>query len=311
MAMKISAPALPPDVTVFERGWLSSNNILIVGQQSCALVDSGYATHSAQTLALVASALDGRSLDLLLNTHLHSDHCGGNAALQLAYPTLKTFIPPGHSAFVKDWNPDALTYTPTGQTCPQFRFDAVLQAGTEMCLGDTQWQVHAAPGHDPHSVILFEPVSRVLISADALWERGFGVVFPELEGVEAFNEVALTLDLIEALAPAMVIPGHGAVFTSVTASIAAARARLRSFTENPSWHILHAAKVLLKFKLLELQSQSREGLIAWAQATAYFTHIHQKHFQQIEMQLWVNGLIDDLVRVGAAAREGEMICNAG
>jgi glyoxylase-like metal-dependent hydrolase (beta-lactamase superfamily II) len=45
-------------------------------------------------------------------------------------------------------------------------------------------------GHDPHSVILFEPVSRVLISADALWERGFGVIFPELEGVEAFDEVA-------------------------------------------------------------------------------------------------------------------------
>jgi glyoxylase-like metal-dependent hydrolase (beta-lactamase superfamily II) len=309
--MQTNAPALPPGITIFERGWLSSNNILIMGRQSCALVDSGYATHSAQTLALVASALNGRPLDLLLNTHLHSDHCGGNAALQQAYPALKTFIPPGHAAFVKDWDPDALTYTPTGQTCPQFRFDSVLSPGTEMRLGDTLWQVHAAPGHDPHSVILFEPVSRVLISADALWERGFGVVFPELEGVQAFDEVGLTLDLIERLAPATVIPGHGAVFTSVATSIAAARARLRSFTENPSWHILHAAKVLLKFKLLELQSQSREGLIAWAQATAYFTQIHQKHFPQTDMPVWVNGLIDDLVRVGAAAREGELIRNAG
>jgi glyoxylase-like metal-dependent hydrolase (beta-lactamase superfamily II) len=302
---------LPADVTVFERGWLSSNNILICGRESCALVDSGYSTHSAQTLALVASALNGRPLDLLLNTHLHSDHCGGNAALQQTYPGLKTCIPPGHAAFVKDWNPGALTYTPTGQTCPQFRFDAVLTPGLEMRLGDTLWQVHAAPGHDPHSVVLFEPVSRVLISADALWERGFGVVFPELEGVDAFDEVRLTLDLIERLAPAVVIPGHGAVFTSVTASLAAARARLRSFTENPSWHIVHAAKVLLKFKLLELQSQSRDGLIAWAHATTYFLQIHQKHFHQIDRTVWVNGLIDDLVRVGAATRDGQMIRNAG
>jgi glyoxylase-like metal-dependent hydrolase (beta-lactamase superfamily II) len=301
---------LPADVTVFERGWLSSNNILIRGRESCALVDSGYSTHSAQTLALVKSALDDRPLDWLLNTHLHSDHCGGNAALQQAYPGLQTWIPPGHSAFVKDWNPDALTYTPTGQTCPQFRFDAVLRPGAEMCLGDTLWQVHAAPGHDPHSVILFEPVSRVLISADALWERGFGVVFPELEGVEAFDEVGSTLDLIEGLAPAVVIPGHGAVFTSVTTSLAAARARLRSFTENPSWHVLHAVKVLLKFKLLELQSQPRADLIAWAQATTYFAQIHQKHFQQTDMPVWVNGLIDDLVRVGAAVRDGEVIRNA-
>jgi glyoxylase-like metal-dependent hydrolase (beta-lactamase superfamily II) len=309
--MEQPTPLLPAGVTVFERGWLSSNNILICGKESCALVDSGYATHSAQTLALVASMLNGRSLDLLLNTHLHSDHCGGNAALQQAYPALKTFIPPGHSAFVKDWNPDALTYTPTGQICPQFRFDGVLHGGTEMQLGDTLWQVHAAPGHDPHSVILFEPVSRVLVSADALWERGFGVVFPELEGVEAFHEVGLTLDLIEQLEPAVVIPGHGAVFVTVASSIAAARARLRSFTENPSWHILHAAKVLLKFKLLELQSQPRDNLIAWVLATPYFAQIHQTHYQQTDMQVWAGGLIDDLVRVGAARSDGPLIHNAG
>ena len=44
--------ALAPEITVFERGWLSSNNILFVGQRSgSALVDTGYCTHSAQTLA--------------------------------------------------------------------------------------------------------------------------------------------------------------------------------------------------------------------------------------------------------------------
>jgi len=310
-AMKTSATALPASITVFERGWLSSNNILITGQQSCALVDSGYATHADQTLALVASALNGRTLERLLNTHLHSDHCGGNAALQQAYPHLQTFIPPGHADFVKDWNPDALTYRPTGQTCPQFRFDDVLQPGTRMRLGDTEWEVHGAPGHDPHSVILFEPESRVLISADALWERGFGVVFPELEGQDAFDEVGLTLDLIETLAPSVVIPGHGSVFTSVAASIAAARARLRSFSENPSWHILHAAKVLLKFKLLETQSQTLESFIGWAQATPYFRLIHEKHFAQTDFSDWARGLVDDLVRVGAAARAGDSIHNAG
>ena len=75
--------ALPRDILLFERGWLSSNNVLLLGQDSTALVDSGYATHAPQTLALVGAALDGRPLDQLLNTHLHSDHCGGNATLQL------------------------------------------------------------------------------------------------------------------------------------------------------------------------------------------------------------------------------------
>lgn len=309
--MTLQAPQLPAGVTVFERGWLSSNNVLICGQAGCALVDSGYSTHSAQTLALLASALDGRALDLLLNTHLHSDHCGGNAALQQVHPHLHTRIPPGHAAFVQDWNPDALTYTPTGQTCPPFRFDSVLQPGTDIQLGDTLWQVHAAPGHDPHSVILFEPASRLLISADALWERGFGVIFPELEGLDAFDAVADTLDLIEALAPAVVIPGHGRVFTDAAGSIAFARARLRGFQADPTKHIQHAAKVLLKFKLLETQSQTLASFIDWARGTSYFNLIHQTHFAQTDFSQWANGLILDLVRVGAARREGLMVHNAG
>ena len=92
---------------------------------------------------------------------------------------------------MRNWDPVALTYVPTGQQCPRFQDStALLEPGSELSLGDRHWQVHAAPGHDPHSVILFEPQSRTLISADALWENGFGVVFQELEGEQAFDEVA-------------------------------------------------------------------------------------------------------------------------
>ena len=72
-------PALPPGVTVLERGWLSSNNVLICGGASCALVDSGYATHAPQTLALVQAALGGRSLDVLVNTHCPTPPLGSSA----------------------------------------------------------------------------------------------------------------------------------------------------------------------------------------------------------------------------------------
>jgi len=30
--------------------------------------------------------------------------------------------------------------------------------------------------------MLFEPDRRILISADALWQNGFGAIFPEIEG---------------------------------------------------------------------------------------------------------------------------------
>ncbi|MES2946215.1 MAG: MBL fold metallo-hydrolase, partial [Pseudomonadota bacterium] len=203
---------LPQGIQVFERGWLSANNILFTGGEQTVLVDSGYCTHAEQTLALVESALGEGPLDMLVNTHLHSDHCGGNAALQNRYPSLTTLVPPGHASQVINWDPVVLTYQPTGQQCPQFKLTDTLRPGTTIGFGASSWEIHAAPGHDPHSVIFFEPLHKILISADALWESGFGVVFPELEGDNAFSDVAATFDIIENLSPAIVIPGHGSVF---------------------------------------------------------------------------------------------------
>jgi glyoxylase-like metal-dependent hydrolase (beta-lactamase superfamily II) len=306
----MSSLHLPAGVTVLERGWLSSNNIVIVGRDQCALIDSGYCTHSEQTLVLVESVLRGRPLDLLINTHLHSDHVGGNAALQARYPAVQTLIPPGHAQYVAEWDTERLTYKPTGQNCPQFRFDATLQPGTEVRLGDLVWQVHAAPGHDTHSVILFEPISRTLVSADALWQRGFGVVFPELDGDDAFHEVAQTLDVIEALQPLLVIPGHGAPFADVPEALARARQRLDGFVADPARHLQHAAKVLLKFKLLELQSVSLQGLLTWAEATPYVAKLVERQYTGHTLPEALDVLVQDLVRAGAATLQGQQLHNA-
>ena len=220
---------------VLERGWLSANNIVFIGRDETAVVDTGYALHSEQTLALIDTALGGRPLDMILNTHLHSDHCGGNAALQARYSGVADPNSARRSVFggALGWE-DGLSFRATGQTCPRFRFETLLQPGHEVVLGDIPWEVHAAPGHDPHSVILFEPRSRTLISADALWENGFGVVFPELAGEPSFDEVAATLELIEGgLKPRRVIPGHGAVFDGAAAALRQARTRLHAFVRNP------------------------------------------------------------------------------
>ena len=76
---------LPDTIRVIERGWLSANNILFLEGDAATLVDSGYVSHAAQTVELVRHALDGRPLRRLINTHSHSDHIGGNAALQAEF----------------------------------------------------------------------------------------------------------------------------------------------------------------------------------------------------------------------------------
>jgi len=309
----IEAPSVPETLIavgaiVFERGWLSANNTLIRGEGPTALVDSGYVSHASQTLALVSNALGDRRLDLLLNTHLHSDHCGGNAALQERYPPLTTLIPPGQADSVANWDPVALTYEPTGQQCSPFRHQGVLLPGQELQLGSWNWQIHGAKGHDPHSIILFQPDHRILISADALWQNGFGVVFPELEGQAAFEEVGETLNLIESLNPQTVIPGHGSVFQDVMPAIKRARSRLDQFTQAPEKHHRHAIKVLIKFRLLEWRTIARNDLLTWARNTPYLSNTMPPDAAQQQNE-WLDRLLTELEGSNALRLEGNLVIN--
>jgi glyoxylase-like metal-dependent hydrolase (beta-lactamase superfamily II) len=297
--------SLPDSMHVLQRGWLSSNNILFIGREQTALVDSGYATHAPQTLQLVSHLLCGRPLDLLLNTHTHSDHVGGNAALQQAHGC-RTIIPAAEAPAVRDWNEEALSYRATGQQCPRFRFDATMAAGDMLLLGDMEWQVLGAPGHDPHSVILYCPQERILISADALWENGFGVIFPELEGESGFDETRATLEQIAALDARLVIPGHGAPFSDVAGALQRAFKRLDYLAADPARNAQNGIKVLVKFRLLERKRIPLVELRQWMHDVPLLATSNRTHLRMEEDAL-ADWTASQLVRAGVARIEQDVL----
>lgn len=260
---------------VLERDWLSSNQVLFFdgdGDETRAtLIDSGYDKHAKFTAALVRHALARHGLapsrlTTLINTHLHSDHCGGNA--EIARLTgCRIVVPCADFVAVALWDEDALTYAMTGQRCERFGADAVLDDGETLTLGGAQWRALAAPGHDPHSLILHCPEHRLLISADALWENGFGVIFPELSGGSGFAEQRAVLELIASLEVETVIPGHGAPFGDVRAALDRAHARLDALAADPARNARNAVKVMIKFLLLERESIGFEQLVGHMGAT--------------------------------------------
>ncbi len=298
---------LPPTMRVFERGWLSSNNVLFIGEQETALVDSGYLSHAPQTLALVEHGLGGRPLDRLLNTHLHSDHCGGNAALQARY-ACHTAIPVAEAAKVRAWDADALSYKATGQRCERFGFQATLAPGDRLVLGDLDWDVLGAPGHDPHSLVFHCPAEGILISADALWQNGFGVIFPELDGESGFAEARATLDMIAGLDVRFVIPGHGKPFTDVKPALARALSRVDFLEADPRRNAENAVKVLLKFLLLERQAIPMADIVALFDSVPVLSAARARYFDEDASALaaWA---VHSLVRAGAARREGDLLHN--
>lgn len=100
---------LPAQVHVIVRDWLNSNSLLIRGGQETALIDSGYSACAGETLRLLqcSEALGGHRLDRLVNTHCHSDHVRGNAALRSAY-RCRVSIPQGEAPLGARWDTRAL-----------------------------------------------------------------------------------------------------------------------------------------------------------------------------------------------------------
>ncbi|CDG85825.1 MBL fold metallo-hydrolase [Janthinobacterium agaricidamnosum] len=298
---------LPATLQVFQRGWLSSNNILLSGRGDTALIDSGYASHAPQTLALVQAALQGRPLDRLFNTHLHSDHCGGNAILQAHYGC-RTAIPAAEADKVRCWDTDALSFKATGQQCQRFVCDATIAPGDVLILGELEWQVLGAPGHDPHALIFYCPQERLLISGDALWENGFGVIFPELDGESGFAEARATLELIAGLDAELAIPGHGAPFGAVDGALKRAFSRLDYLSSEPLRNAQNAVKVLLKFLLLERRRIALAELPDLLDAIPVLRASNRRLLRQprAELAAWA---VRQLIKAGAARIDGAYLIN--
>ena len=298
---------LPDCIEVYERGWLSSNNIVLHGKDEVALIDSGYVSHAPQTLALLRHSLQGRPLDRLFNTHLHSDHCGGNALLQATYGC-HTSIPVSEAAKVRHWDVDALSFRATGQQCDRFAFDATVAPGDQLVLADLHWQALGAAGHDPHSLIFYCAEEGILVSADALWENGFGVIFPELEGESGFAEARATLALIATLDLRVVIPGHGRPFSDAKGALERAFSRLDYLASEPARNAQNAVKVLLKFLLLERQRVALAEVPALLAAMPLLREANRRFLRQ-EIAALAEWAVAQLVKAGAARVDGDLLTN--
>ena len=287
-------------LAVLERGWLSANQAVFRagGAAPATVVDTGFSSHAEQTLALVDHALAGEPLGRIVNTHLHSDHCGGNAAFQRR-GGVETWIPAPSMDAVERWDEDALSYRLTDQPCPRFAADRALVPGRPLVLGAVEWQIHAAPGHDMDAVMLFEPQTRTLIAGDALWEERLAIIFPELVGEDGFGPTRATLSLIERLQPRAVLPGHGRPFDDVAQALAASRERVSAFERHPERHAQHAARALLMFHLLEVRAAGFDELVSWMRQTPiYRTVAGRAGLDEAGAAAWAIGHVRRLVDDG-------------
>ncbi len=91
-------------------------------------------------------------------------------------------------------------------------WDTLRLGGTEVVL------IHPGPAHSNGDVMIWLPAGRVLFAGDILLEDGVTMV------VDGRTSVLLrTLDLIDSLAPRVIVPGHGRVSSDPSALTARTR----------------------------------------------------------------------------------------
>jgi len=297
---------LPASLLVLERGWLSANNILFFDGDQATLVDSGYVTHAEQTVDLVYHALAGRRLARLINTHSHSDHIGGNAALKAAFDC-EIIVPAGLHAAIADWDKNALLLSPLGQQSARFQHDRLIDAGNQVEMGGLNWQALAVPGHDMEALAYYNPEKRILISGDALWENGFGVIFPELLGeANGLAHTQETLEMLSRLSIDIVIPGHGRPFATVDAAFERAFRRLGSFRNDIEKLAWHAIKVIVSFAMIEKRQLPKADFPAFVLGLPFAVDVNARFLNLSEERL-VSGVERELLLVNALRLKDGML----
>ena len=229
--MKTPVTEIMKDLFFVERGYLNANHFVYRGKEP-VLIDTGYVRDFDQTAEVIAGlGVDLSRVRLVVNSHTHCDHIGGNRYIQetsncdiALHRVGKYFID-----MRDDWSTWWRYYS---QEADFFKCTVALEDGDMVAVGPYEFEVIYTPGHSSDGIVLYHRDSGILISSDTLWEDDMAVMTLRVEGSRTLFFHLESLDRLEDLEITTVYPGHGKPFTDVNKAISRARQRVQGFLEH-------------------------------------------------------------------------------
>jgi glyoxylase-like metal-dependent hydrolase (beta-lactamase superfamily II) len=227
----------------------SANLVLLTGAHP-VLIDSGYGSDSPIILRqLEAAGTPASALELLVNTHWHSDHVGGNHTFQHDHG-VPIAAARSDAMAVNVRAPHACLAAWLDQPIEPYRVDRPLDPGDVLWAGEAEWQVIATPGHTPAHLSLFQAEERLLILGDALLQDDVGWINLVVDGPAALDQAMHTLEKLAGLPARCALSGHGPPITDLPAAVARALDRYEKMRRDPNRVAWHAMKRIFAFALM-------------------------------------------------------------
>ncbi len=211
-----------------QRGYLNGNHFVYRSERP-VLVDTAYISDFQITEELIGSlGIDISHTALIVNTHCHCDHIGGNRIVQdrsscdIALHRMGKYFMDTRD----DWSTWWRYYD---QQAAFFSCTRALDDGDVISVGPHEFEVMYTPGHASDGIVLYNRKEKVLISSDTLWEDDMAVITIRVEGSRACFCLLESLERLENLDVKVVYPGHGRPFTDMSDAIAKTRKRLQAY----------------------------------------------------------------------------------
>jgi glyoxylase-like metal-dependent hydrolase (beta-lactamase superfamily II) len=303
---------LPDTMRFIERDWLSANHVMFRDHDGATIIDTGYVKFAKTTVEKVDAVLrewNGIQLARIINTHLHSDHIGCNLALQRAHPGALLSVPSTEQAMLTQWDSPEQMLSYADQEADRFTWDAVIEPGQQLQLGGECWDVIATPGHDMGSIVLYSKRLRALISADALWENGFGFVVPQAIDAKPLAAQRATFKRLAELDVALVIPGHGPMFTDFAGSLSRASEKLQAFAQDDMKIARNVVKGMFIYSMMWREKMRLDELTNYVGRVGVHRDYNAQFFRMSD-EAFAQWLLDEGLRAGKLQRDGDVLRSA-
>lgn len=235
-----------PDWVVWQQRPFPDANLLLLPGRDATLVDTGFVGHKQETLDWV-NARAG-SVALVVNTHWHADHVGGNGVLQRHGAGIAAATPDADAVNRRD--PGCCVAEYLDQPVDPYLVDSALRDGQVLHLGETAWEVIATPGHTAGHLSLWQPEERLLAAGDALSDYDVGWVNLALDGPDAAAAALASQQRLADLAPRVILPAHGPVPVDTSAALATAVRRTQRLVDDLPYAVWYGARRIFAYALM-------------------------------------------------------------